>query len=107
MKKETAIELNKYVETVKNRYSIKNRQGNYKNEKFILKEIIPTSDQTATVIFEKESKKLACFFFYYINIGASKGWKYFVPTDSHITGMRAFEYYKLNTERHNYKHNFN
>ncbi len=106
MTKEIAQELHKYVENIKNRYSIKDREGNFTQETFKLKEAIPTSDHTATVIFEKDSGKLACFFFYYINRGISKGWKYFVPTDSHITGMRAFEYYKLNTERHNYKHNF-
>ena len=106
MTKEIAQELEKYVQTIKNRYSIKNRAGNYNQESFDIKETIPTSDHTATVIFEKDSGKLACFFFYYINRGISKGWKYFVPTDSHITGMRAFEYYKINVERENYKYNF-
>lgn len=106
MNKQVAKELKEFVNTVKNRYSRTDREGNYQNETFRIKEVIPTSDHTATVIFEKDSNKLACFFFYYINLGMSKGWKYFVPSDSHITGMRAFEYYKLQTERFNYKHNF-
>ena len=106
MNKNLAIELENFVNEIEKRYSKKDREGNFNNERFKLKEIIPTSDHTATVIYEKSSTKLACFFFYYINLGASKGWKYFVPTDSHITGMRAFEFYKLQCERYNYKKNF-
>ena len=106
MQKTIAIELDKFSKDVEQRFSRQDREGNFNNESFKIKEIIPTSDLTATVIFEKTSGKTAAFFFYYINRGASKGWKYFVPTDSHITGMRAFEYYKLNVERYNYKHNF-
>ena len=75
-------------------------------ESFKIKEIIPTSDHSATVIMQKNTGKLAAFLFYYINRGASKGWKYFIPTDSHVSGFRAFEHYKMNVERHNYKHNF-
>jgi len=106
MNKEIAKELDKYANEICRRYSKKNRAGNYNKETFSISEVIPTSDHTASVIFKKDSGKLAAFFFYYINRGASKGWKYFVPTDSHITGFRAFEYYKLNVERSNYKHNF-
>ena len=106
MNKEIAKELSNFANEIADRYSNKNRQGNYNNETFKLKEIIPTSDHTATVIFQKDTGKLANFFFYYINAGLSKGWKYFVPTDSHLAGFRAFEYYKLQSERYNYKHNF-
>jgi hypothetical protein len=45
-------------------------------------------------------------FFYYIKRGASKGWKYFFPTDSHIQGMTAVQYYKIEIERKNFEHNF-
>ena len=38
--------------------------------------------------------------------GMSKGWKYFFPTDSHVVGMMAAHYYKLEVERHNYGKNF-
>ena len=106
MKKELALELKSFAFEVEKRFSYKNRDGNFNNETFKISEIIPTSDHTASVIFKKDSGKLACFFFYYLNRGASKGWKYFVPTDSHITGFRAFEYFKLQVERSNYKHNF-
>lgn len=106
MNKTIAIELNEYANKVCDRYSNKNREGNYNNESFNIEEIIPTSDHTATVIFKKNTGKLAAFLFYYINRGISKGWKYLVPTDSHITGFRAFEYYKLQVEKNNYKENF-
>jgi len=106
MNKEIAKKLNDKANYIAELYSKKDREGNYNNENFKVKEAIPTSDHTATVIMEKNTGKLAAYFFYYINRGKSKGWKYFVPTDSHITGMRAFEYYKLQCERTNYKHNF-
>jgi len=106
MNKNVAIELDNYAKKVCSMYSKKDREGNFNNEEFFISEIIPTSDHTATVIFRKDTGKLAAFLFYYINRGASKGWKYFVPTDSHITGFRAFEFYKLQVERANYKNNF-
>ena len=106
MNKEIAKELQNYAHEVCNRYSRTDREGNYNKESFKIREIIPTSDHTATVIMQKNTGKLAAFLFYYINRGSSKGWKYFIPTDSHITGFRAFEHYKTNVERHNYKHNF-
>lgn len=107
MNKTIAQELDAYVQTIADRYSQKNREGNFNNESFALDEIIPMTDVTATVIFKKNTGKQAAFFFYYISRGRSKGWKYFVPTDAHILGMTAFNHYKLEVERNNYKHNFN
>ena len=107
MNKVIAQELDQYVETVAERFSQTNREGNFNNESFELHEIIPMTDVTATVVFKKNTGKQAAFFFYYIAKGRSKGWKYFVPTDAHILGMCAFNHYKLEVERNNYKHNFN
>jgi hypothetical protein len=107
MNKAIAQELDQYVETVAERFSQTNREGNFNNESFELHEIIPMTDVTATVVFKKNTGKQAAFFFYYIAKGRSKGWKYFVPTDAHILGMHAFNHYKLEVERNNYKHNFN
>lgn len=106
MNKQLAIDLDSFVSEIAQRFSRNDREGNVNKETFEVAEIIPTSDHTAVVLFEKNTGKRAAFFFYYINRGASKGWKYFVPTDSHITGMRLFEYYKGEVERYNYKHNF-
>lgn len=106
MNKSIAQELSEYVQTIAERYSQKSREGNFNNETFELDEIIPMTDVTATVVFKKNTGKQAAFFFYYINKGRSKGWKYFVPTDAHILGMTAFNHYKLEVERNNYRHNF-
>ena len=106
MNKSIDQELDEYVQTIADRYSQKDRAGNFNNETFELDEIIPMTDVTATVIFKKNTGKQAAFFFYYINRGRSKGWKYFVPTDAHILGLTAFNHYKLEVERNNYKHNF-
>lgn len=106
MKKEIAKELQDFAKTVESRFSMKDREMNFNNEIFTIDKIIPTSDHTASVIFKKTSGKQGVAFFYYIPNGKSKGWKYFFPTDSHITGMRAFEYHKLNAEEHNYDKNF-
>lgn len=106
MNKNIAIELKSFVEEVANRFSIKERSGNVSNESFFVQEIIPTSDHTAICVFEKTSGKRAIAFFYYIPKGVSFGWKYFFPTDSHLSGFKAFEYYKFEIERYNFKHNF-
>jgi hypothetical protein len=106
MNKAIAKELDDFAQGIATRYSQKGREGNFNGEDFKVKEIIPMSEHTASVIFKKNTGKVACFFFYYINRGASKGWKYFVPTDAHILGMMNFNFYKLEVERLNYKHNF-
>lgn len=104
MNKQVAKELKDFTETVCDRYSQKDRSKNFNNETFTVQEIIPTSDHTATVIYEKNTGKRAAFFFYYIP--AFKKWNYFVPTDSHINGMSCFSSQKIEVERHNYKYNF-
>ena len=67
--------------------------------------LFPSHDQSAYINFKKNTGKLACAFAYYIAKGRSKGWKYFFPSDSHIAGMQAFHFYKLQAERLNYKMN--
>ena len=99
MNKSIAQSLGKAAQEVANNFSHKNREGNYKGETFKVHEIIPTSDQTAVVFFKKNTRKLGMGFFYYINRGYSKGWKYFFPTDSHVTGMMTTQFYKLEVER--------
>jgi hypothetical protein len=106
MNKGIAIELQNFCETIAERYSNVKRVGNVNNESFSVEEIIPTSDHSACVNFSKTGGKVAVAFFYYINKGRSKGWKYFFPTDSHVNGFQAFLYYKLEAERRNYSKNF-
>ena len=106
MQKDIAKELHTFVLEVAKRFSRKDRQGNYNQEEFSVDAIIPTSDHTAVVRFQKNTGKIGLAFFYYIPRGMSKGWKYFFPTDSHINGFRAFELEKYQIEKENYKHNF-
>jgi hypothetical protein len=106
MNKGIATELQEFCQTIAERYSHNDRVGNINNETFSVEEIIPTSDHSAVVNFTKTGEKRAVAFFYYINKGKSKGWKYFFPTDSHVNGFQAFLYYKLEAERKNYSKNF-
>lgn len=107
MNKQIAIELKSAVDVVCQRFSRNDREMNFNQEVFEVDEIIPTSDQTAVVKFKKQpTGKIGIAFFYYIQKGMSKGWKYFFPTDSHIAGIRALELVKFETERHNYQYNF-
>lgn len=57
MNKLVAKELKIFAETVCDRYSQKNRSKNFNNETFSIQEIIPTSDHTATIIYEKNTGK--------------------------------------------------
>ncbi len=106
MTKDIAVELALFVADVAERFSKKDREMNLSGESFAVDEINATSEHTAVVIFKKNTGKTALAFFYYIPNGASKGWRYFFPTDSHINGFRAFEYYKFLIEKDNYKFNF-
>tara|TARA_R100001510_G_scaffold57343_1_gene65095 strand:+ start:4269 stop:4592 length:324 start_codon:yes stop_codon:yes gene_type:complete len=106
MKKDRALELNEFAETIADRFSNFARSGNQNNETFMVEEVIPISDDSAVVNFKKNTGKLAVAFCYYINRGRSKGWKYFFPTDSHLHGFYAFQFYKLEAERKNYEKNF-
>lgn len=106
MNKQLVKDLTEFAKSIAKRFSYKDRAGNVNLEDFMVVEVIPMSDASATVIYEKNTGKRAAFFFYYISKGKSEGWKYFVPTDSHILGMQAFSYYKLEVERFNYIHNF-
>tara|TARA_R110001583_G_scaffold74567_3_gene206473 strand:+ start:1027 stop:1350 length:324 start_codon:yes stop_codon:yes gene_type:complete len=106
MNKERAVELKDFATVVAERFSNFNRSGNQNNETFSVDEIIPISDDSAVINFKKNTGKIAVAFCYYINRGRSKGWKYFFPTDSHINGFFAFQYYKLEAERKNFDKNF-
>lgn len=106
MNKESALELKRFAEKVGNNYSTSDRQGNFNHETFKVERIIPMTDSTATVLYRKNTGKQAAFFFYYIDKGLVKGWKYFVPTDAHILGMESFGRFKLAVEEDNWTYNF-
>ena len=111
MNRDRAQELKEFAQTIADRFSNPTRVGNQNHETFSVDEVIPISDDSAVINFKKtsdkvQSGKIAVAFCYYINRGRSKGWKYFFPTDSHLHGFYAFQYYKLEAERKNFKHNF-
>ena len=106
MNKNIAIEIKQQAEEESQRFSRKDREGNYSKETFTIDTIIPLSDHSAVVNYKKDSGKIGCAFFYYIPKGMSKGWKYFFPTEPHIIGMQSFHLIKLQAEQDNYKYNF-
>ncbi len=106
MQKTIAKELQQFAEEIAARYSRTDREGNVNNESFKVQDVIPMSDHTAVINFMKSTGKIGVAFCYYINRGASKGWKYFFPTDSHVSGFQAFFIYKTEAERKNYSKNF-
>ena len=105
MNKKIAKELDEFSKVIAERFSRTDREGNVSQESFTVQEVIPTSDHTAVINFKKNTGKIGVAFCYYINRGRSKGWKYFFPTDSHVNGMQAFHFYKLQAERTNYSKN--
>jgi|TARA_R100001369_G_scaffold45232_1_gene71416 hypothetical protein len=106
MQRPIAKELNKFAQEIARRYSCTDREGNVNKEAFHVQDVIPMSDHTAVINFVKSNGKIGVAFCYYINRGASKGWKYFFPTDSHVSGFQAFFIYKTEAERKNYDKNF-
>lgn len=67
--------------------------------------IFMTND-TAAIKCEDDLGNKEIVFFYYIHRGASKGWRYFTPNESHLNGFRLFELEKFNVEKENYDKNF-
>ena len=105
MNKQKAIELDAFAKELASRYSQKAREGNYNQETFVVAKVIPTSEDTGSIIMEKNTGKRALFFCYYINRGMSQGWKYFASYDSHFLGMRASEIHKMQIEEYNFEKN--
>ena len=105
MTKKLALELDKEAKRIAEMYSNPNRSRNVYKETYTVEKIYSMSDSCATVIYKRSKGKKMLAFFYYIK-GMAPGWKYFIPTDSHILGFRAFEMLKLKAEIDNYKYNF-
>ena len=105
MQKEVAKGLKDKAEEVAKIFSNPERYKNQRNEVFTLTEIIPLSENTASVIYTKDTDKRVCFFFFYVD-ALNPFWWYFAPTDSHIIGMEAFGRIKTDIERSNYQYNF-
>ena len=64
MNKTLVKELKAKAKDVADKFSIKNREGNYNNEIFKVVEVIPMSDHTASVVFKKNTGKYKLENFY-------------------------------------------
>ena len=103
MKKQIAQLLEKTAETDAVKWSDSNRSRNFNGETFKVSQIVPLSEHTATVRFEKTGGKIAIAFYYLIK---GDRWWHFFPTDSHIIGMQQFPQHKEQAEQDNWMFNF-
>jgi hypothetical protein len=105
VKKNIACKLLSAANKTAEDFSRTDREFNYSNESFKVGEIIPLSESTAAVIFDKTGGKKALAFYYYLN--SQQGhWRYFFITDSHLLGLRKLEGILENVEKHNFSLNF-
>lgn len=105
MKKDRAIELRALAFQVADNFSRKDREFNFSGETFDVEKIIPTSENTAVILFRKNTGKKGLAFCYYINMAGGM-WKYFFPTYDHCVGMNLVEGYLHEVEEDNFKYNF-
>ena len=82
-------------------FSQPERKALHTGEDFKVVEITPLSESTASVILEKTKGQYAFVWFYH-----QKKWKWIIPTDSHISGMRKAEKILQGVEKHNAKVKF-
>jgi hypothetical protein len=97
MQKSIAKKLDNQVQKVAERFSRKDREGNVNGEDFSVKSCYAMSDHTALVRFNKTTTKDALALFFY----DEEYWKYFFPTDKHITGFRYFEHINISRQTWN------
>jgi hypothetical protein len=103
--KQVALKLKEKAEEIATRFSNPQRDYNGQQETFEVGKIIPLSETTAIVIFDKSSGKRALAFLYYIR--ASDGyWLYFFPSDSHLLGLQRLSEEMRKVEEFNFKFNF-
>ena len=86
-------------------FSNPDREFNTTKESFKVGKILPLSDVTAAVHFEKTSGKIGIAFFYYLKSNGGY-WQYFFPTDSHIIGMYIIKDMLHDVEQLNFDKNF-
>ena len=74
---------------------------NYPHYHFRISEMIPLSEYTAVVIYDKlETGKKALAFFYWTEYSSS--WSSFFPKESHVYGFEKVRTYLQETEEHNF-----
>ena len=104
MTKEIYKKLEAKAYEVAERYSNPDRARNFNNEVFSVINIIPTSELSANVVFQKDTGKRALSVFMYIEMSGGF-WLYFFPKDSHILGLQEVAKIKLEIEQYNAGYN--
>ena len=104
MTKEIYKKLEQKAHEVARRFSNPDRDRNFNNEVFSVINIIPTSELSANVIFEKSSGKRALALFLYVKMSGGF-WQYVFLCDSHILGLQTVAKAKEEIEKHNADYN--
>jgi len=107
VKRVVANKLQEKAEVFCENFSRTDREYNHNNETFSLKKITPLSESTAVAIAEKDTGKVALAFFYCLKVNSQEpDWRYFIPTESHIYGMKKLTAILHRVEQINFPQNF-
>lgn len=82
-------------------FSNPDRSRNFANETFILSKIVPLSDVTAAVIFNKEPTGKKALAHFYLVGGSTGGWRYYFVTYQHLCGLDRLLSILQRVEEHN------
>lgn len=105
MRKELVESINRRAKEVAKNFSNPDREYNFNKEMFSVNKIIPLSETTAVVIFEKQpSGKKALTLFYNVRSDVNE-WRFFFPTYDHIVGFNSVIKYLQEVEQHNFEKN--
>ena len=102
MKKEVALKLRNMAEYYAQKFSEKDREYNFNNEKFEVHNLVVISEDTAAIIFQKDTGKRATMIAFYVK----DNWVCFFPKDTHVLGMMLFPAVKESIEAFNFPLNF-
>lgn len=104
MTKEIYKKLEQKAHEVAKRYSNPDREKNFNQEVFSVVGIVPLSELSAGVIYQKDTKKKALALFLYISMGDGF-WQYIFLKDSHLLGLQEIAKMKLEIEQFNAEYN--
>ena len=113
MNKLKAKQLEHFIPIVAGYLSHKDREKNYAKEEFHYYDKDLTSEEAVTVRYIKDQGKFVLVFFFWRPDKSGQDipymkelggrWYWFLPTDSHVLGMKRFAEIKNETEAHNYR----
>lgn len=106
MQKKIALKLREKIAEVEKHFSNPDRKKNQNKEIFKFKKVVPLSELTAGVFFEKNSGKQAVAFFYFLATEDGGYWQYFFPKESHVFGLKKLAQLMHEVNLHNFDFNF-